>query len=284
MSYDIRKPTSLQLRTPASLQPIPAPVFDGSTDVERFLDQFEAIADHNLWSPEERQLRLTLSLQGPASRGVGGECYEAMCEQLRVQYALSEEVASTLLKDIRQGKNENIYQFAERVTKLVRKAYPGLNDEQRAQQVKREVIAFVPENSQLAWTLRLSPPESLDEVISVIHKYDAFSKQSTRINRVEMEEVKELREQMQKQAADQLASQESMMKQFAAMQSTLLEQLAATQTQIVSMQQEVLASRTSTAAAAKPREVRCYNCNERGHYARECRKPKKSGNDQVQSS
>ena len=158
-----------------------------------------------------------------------------------------------------------------------------MSEEQQAQQVKRELIASVPQNSQLAWTLRLSPPSSLEEVISIINKYNAFSRHDTLINHVETEEVKELKEQLQKQAADQLASQESMMKQFASMQSALLEQLAETQKQIVSVQQQVLAGQ-SPAGANKARELRCYNCNGKGHYARDCRKPKKSGNDEVQTS
>ena len=140
-----RSPEPTEYRSPPPpLQPIPAPLFDGTTDVERFLEQFDAIAEHNRWNSEERRLRLTLSLKGPASRGVGGESYEVMCEQLRVQYALTEEVASAMLKELRPSKNENIYQFAERVTKLVQKAFSELSEEQQAQQVKRELIDSVP--------------------------------------------------------------------------------------------------------------------------------------------
>ena len=52
-----------------SHQPIPAPTFDGSTDVESFISTFEAIAQHNRWTPEEMLLRLQLALKGPACRG-----------------------------------------------------------------------------------------------------------------------------------------------------------------------------------------------------------------------
>ena len=92
-----------------------------------------------------------------------------------------------------------------------------------------------------------------------------------------------LEDQVAKQAAAQLASQEAMMRQFAAMQSNLMEQLMATQKQMVEVQKEVLANLPYKPSSRQ--EVRCFNCQEKGHYARACSKPKKkSGNDEVQAS
>ena len=73
---------------------------------------------------------------------------------LHKQYALTEDVASRLLKDIRRKRNENVFQFSQRVTRLVHKVYPELSTAQQEHQVKRELISTVPQGSQLAWTLR----------------------------------------------------------------------------------------------------------------------------------
>ena len=262
-------------------QAIPAPTFDGTTDVDVFLQQFNEIADHNRWSEVERRLRLGIALRGPATSGIDGETYAIMCEQLHKQYALTEDVASRLLKDIRRERNENIFQFSQRVTQLVRKVYPELSADQQDQQVKRELISTVPQGSQLAWTLRLTPPGSLEEV-DVMNKYETFSEQS-HVSRLGTEKVTALEDQVAKQAAAQLASQEAMMRQFAAMQSNLMEQLMTTQKQMVEVQKEVLANLRSK--PSNRQEVRCFNCHEKGHYARDCSKPKKeSGNDEVQAS
>ena len=230
----------------------------------------------------ERRLRLRIALKGPATRGIDGETYAIMCEQLYKQYALTEDVASRLLKDIKRERNENVFQFSQRVTQLVHKVYPELSTAQQEQQVKRELISTVPQGSQLAWTLRLTPPGSLEEVVDVMNKYETFSGQG-HVGRFGTEEVTALKNQVAKQAADQLASQEAMMKQFAAMQSNLMEQLMATQKQMVEVQKEVLANLQSKPSSRQ--EVRCFNCQEKGHYARACSKPKKeSGNDEVQAS
>ena len=263
-------------------QAIPAPTFDGTTDVEEFLQQFNDIADHIRWGATERRLRLGIALKGTATRGIDGETYAIMCEQLHKQYALTEDVASRLLKDIRRERNENVFQFSQRVTQLVRKVYPELSAAQQDQQVKRELISTVPQGSQLAWTLRLTPPGSLEEVVDVMNKYETFSGQS-HVSRLGTEKVTALEDQVAKQAAAQLASQEAMMRQFAAMQSNLMEQLMTTQKQMVEVQKEVLANLRSK--PSNRQEVRCFNCQEKGHYARACSKPKKkSGNDEVQAS
>ena len=264
-------------------QAIPAPTFDGTTDVEVFLQQFNAIADHNRWGATERRLRLRIALKGTATRGIDGETYAIMCEQLHKQYALTEEVASKLLKDIKRERHENVSQFSQRVTQLVRKVYPELSATQQEQQVKRELISTVPQGSQLAWTLRLTPPGSLEELVDAISKYETFSGQKGYINRMETEEATALKDQIAKQAADQLASQEAMLRQFTAMQSKLMEQMMTTQKQMVEVQKEVLTSLHSKHSSRQ--ELRCYNCQGKGHYARNCKKPKKeSGNDKVQAS
>ena len=263
-------------------QAIPAPTFDGTSDVDVFLQQFNEIADHNRWGEVERRLRLGIALRGPATRGIDGETYAIMCEQLHKQYALTEDVASRLLKDIKRERNENVFQFSQRVTQLVHKVYPELSTAQQEQQVKRELISTVPQGSQLAWTLRLTPPGSLEEVVDVMNKYETFSGQS-HVSRLGTEKVTALEDQVAKQAAAQLASQEAMMRQFAAMQSNLMEQLMTTQKQMVEVQKEVLANLRSK--PSNRQEVRCFNCHEKGHYARDCSKPKKeSGNDEVQAS
>ena len=51
-------------------QAIKAPTFDGTTDVEIFLQQFNAIADHNRWGEVERRLRLGIALKGLLPKGL----------------------------------------------------------------------------------------------------------------------------------------------------------------------------------------------------------------------
>ena len=269
-----------------SQQPIPAPSYDGTTDVEDFLMQFGAIAQHNGWSQDECKLRLSLSLKGSVSRGVNADTYKGMCRQLQQQYAPSNEMATALLKEVKKHASENIYQFAERVRKLVSKALPDLDKGQQQQQVKQELIASVPSGSQLAWTLRLAPPDTVEETVDVIHKFHEFSGSRIKVNRIETDELQDIRNELEKQAAAQRATQEEMFKQFATLQTTMMEQIVATQQKMAAAQQELLTHVVSSKSSGQ-RDNRCFNCNSRGHYARDCRKPRRAtvaGNGDVQSS
>lgn len=284
---DLTAVTELTPSTQARMspKPIPAPTYDGTTDVEEFLGQFEAIAQHNGWSPEECKLRLKLALKGTVGQGVNAVSYKEMCRQLQTQYAPSIDMATALLKSVKRQNSENIYQFTERVRKLIVIALPDLTEKQREQQVKREVITSVSPGSQLAWTLKLAPPATIEETVEIIHKFNEFSGGHCKVNRVESEELLELRKEIEKQSATQKASQEEMFKQFASLQATMMEQMLTAQKQMAATQQEAMAQLMAANTSGQRDAVRCYNCNGRGHYSKECKKPKRvSGNDGVQSS
>ena len=44
------------------LKPIPAPKFDGTSDVRKFLQSFTEVAELNQWSEEERNLHFETSI------------------------------------------------------------------------------------------------------------------------------------------------------------------------------------------------------------------------------
>ena len=126
-----------------SQKPIPAPTFNGTTDVDKFIKTFEAIARHNKWSESEKQLRLQLAIQGLASRSVQGDTCEVMYQQLQTQYRLTTNVANSVLRSLRFTPKDNIYQFGEKVLTLVQKTYPDLSPEQHDTQAKQEVVYAV---------------------------------------------------------------------------------------------------------------------------------------------
>lgn len=264
-------------------QPIPSPVFDGTTNVDNFIATFKAIARHNLWTAEEKLLRLQLALKGPASSGgVQGESCREIFMKLRCQYGLSTDTANALLRNLKLKPKDNIHQFGERVLTLVQKAYPGLTSEQQDHQAKQEVIYSVASIPQLSWTLRLTPPTTLADAVDVIHKYYAHSGLEVGIQKFDTEEVSELKQQLKKQAEEIKVSQQEMMQQFTTLQTSLTQQLVDSQKQLAETQRELLASVTFNRGESRGRpkkDLKCFNCQEVGHFSRSCTKPKKAGND-----
>ena len=66
-------------------KPIPAPKFDGTSDVRKFLQTFAEVAEQNQWDDEERNLHLKLALQGTAADCVQGDTTEQIAESLLTQ-------------------------------------------------------------------------------------------------------------------------------------------------------------------------------------------------------
>ena len=264
-------------------QAIPAPTFDGTGDVDSFIASYEAIATHNGWTEEEKHLRLSMALKGPASRGVHGSTCTETYDNLQCQYSLNSDTANALLRGLRLKTNESIHQFGEKVLKLVQKAYPDLSPKQQDQQAKQEVIYAVAASSQLSWTLRLNPPDTLRDAVDIIHKYHTLHGLDRSVNRVEIEEVEELKLQVSQQAEDFRKSQQEMFEKFAAMQANMTQQIVESQKQLAETQKQMLASRPMRSEPqSSRRDIRCYNCNGMGHISRFCKKPRKSGNEEVQ--
>ena len=72
------------------------------------------------------------------------------------------------------------------------------------------------------------------------------------------------------------ASQTALLKYFAEMQRKFMQQMLDTQKQMAESQQAMMTQLTLTTMRSQQpqREVRCYNCNGRGHVAHYCEKPK----------
>ncbi|XP_069679573.1 adventurous-gliding motility protein Z-like [Periplaneta americana] len=131
-----------ELRTPYSAPAEPSasarhhnvktPKFDGTTSWAIFRRQFEAIAEHNGWTPAEKTTQLLAALQGQASEILhsvpeDGTAAEIMAA-LEGRYGDHQLAAAfrTQLKTRVQQSGESLQEFAMAVEQLAHKALRGL--------------------------------------------------------------------------------------------------------------------------------------------------------------
>lgn len=224
---------------------LPAPKFDGTSDVVQFIQKFEAVADFNGWEDMERQLRFQLAIEGTASQGLLGSTYEEMCKELKARYQLSEGGAAAMLKALRWKPNESIHEFSVHVRKLVDVAYPELDQNQKEARAIKELVTALPSNyNTLSWELNSRPPHSFADAVETIKNYCELNHTSSRINRLGEEDP--LRKIVEAQAAS-------------------IEKLVAAQAELSQQMSKLMAAQSS-----KPRSNKCFKCEKEGHFARNC--------------
>ena len=107
--------------------------YDGSEDLQDFLNQFEITAEINRWSYEDKSLYLASVLTGNA-RSLLSELnhrerrdFSILVERLNARFGCEQraEVFRTQLKTRVRAKNETIPELAQSVKKMTRQAYPS---------------------------------------------------------------------------------------------------------------------------------------------------------------
>ena len=109
--------------------------FDGSTDFDEFLSQFEITSEINGWQYREKSLYLASCLTGDARSLLseldrdGQRDYKTLIEKLANRFGSvnRSEIYRTQLKSRTRNKGEAIPELAQAIKKLVRQAYPGVH-------------------------------------------------------------------------------------------------------------------------------------------------------------
>ena len=92
-------------------KPLPAPKFDGTSTIRKFLQTFAEVAEQNHWDDEERNLRLKLALQGTAADCVQGDTVEQIAESLLTRFQLSREEVRRELGNLKLKSGHDMHKF-----------------------------------------------------------------------------------------------------------------------------------------------------------------------------
>ena len=111
--------------------------FDGETDFDEFLCQFEITCEINTWNYKEKSLYLANCLTGKARCLLNGldhdgrRDYDTLVVKLRNRFGSvnQSEIYRSQLKSRTRNRGETLQELAQAIKTLVRQAYPGVNKE-----------------------------------------------------------------------------------------------------------------------------------------------------------
>ena len=234
-------------------KPIPAPKFDGTSDVRRFLQTFAEVAEQNQWDDEERSLHLKLALQGTAADCVQGDTAEQMVESLLTRFQLSREEARRELRNLKLKTGQDIHKFGNLVMKLVKMADPDLDGEQLDDRATAELVDAIGDRL-LTREFRLQGPINFADAIRRIQQYNADMKVN-RIHRLELSEEEDL---LNTKVTNLTRENETLKKTMEELRKDMTSRL------------DALILRENTPGINPNNRVRCQNCGRIGHPTKDC--------------
>lgn len=158
-----------QQRTQQLQETLQAPIYDGTTDVEDFIDLFSHLAHRLDWPHDLYVLKLKTSLTGQAAEcGRPGDIAE-IYTALRARFGITAAEAKRRLLAMKSGQTDGLRKLADNIKKLTDLAYPDVAQGARAtlalDQFKRCV------STDLSIFMVSRPPLSLNEAVQICGEY-----------------------------------------------------------------------------------------------------------------
>ena len=244
-------------------KPIPAPKFDGTSDIRKFLQTSAEVAEQNQWDEEERTLHLKLALQGTASECVQGDTADEMAQSLLTRFQLSREEARRELRSLKLKPGQDIHKFGNLVMKLVKMADPELEGEQLDDRATAELVDAIGDRF-LTREFRLQGPINFADAIRRIQQYNADMK-INRIHRLELSDPDE--GDLNTKVASLTKENEGLKKTIQQFQKDMSQKL------------DAIISRETATGGTLNNPARCQNCGRLGHLTKDCwgRQPNRPG-------
>lgn len=238
------------------------PQFNGDTDLEVFIKQFNDVSIANRWNEAEKSLHLRLSLSGKAATCSVEDTTEAITVALRNQFGLSLRQARDKLKNLRQKRDQSLQELSTDVNRLIKIAYPSLNPTERLDMAMDAFISAL-DNLDMQRNIQASKPANLMEAIQAAEEFIRLGKNSrSRLSAISEEEGKPDR-------LDQTLTvmKEMMSQQFNAIKD-LTQALMTQQNQTTPTYREEITPAYGRARQER-RPIKCFEC-QGPHMKRNC--------------
>lgn len=226
-----------------------SPTFDGSSDVNFFIRQFEEVAEANDWDRAAARIHLRAALTDTAAACGQAETVEGIINALRARFGMTAREAKAQLVTLRRHPTTKLQEHAELVERLVNVAYadfPRLHKED----MKMDIFHSTLNQPSLQRHLLAVPTPTLEAAIQAGNEYLQIKPSGDAIRQIEEPDVARAN-------SDPL--------------STLMDTVSKLAEEVRTLRSE---RRTDTNRPPRDntnsRATRCYGCNREGHLRRHC--------------
>ncbi|CAG2215540.1 unnamed protein product [Mytilus edulis] len=278
------------------------PFYNGRDPWSAYFMQFELIAEINRWDTDTKAIELVTALKDEAmvyasylspetKRSFFGLC-AAMSNRFG-DHGYPETYRQELHTLRKQGK-ENIHEYASRVEMLVRRSFPTIDVATHSTLSVEYMLRGLPDQS-IAIELLTKRITSMTEAIHQVTLYETYKRgnKDRNIRQLSMQETVDLDEgeddiEIRKVGGKRYVTEERLTQFERGMKNSITQSIAQSLEKVIQTEMAKYNTPQDYDSSAwhnkqvyrdyttKMKNHRCFNCNEDGHYIRDCPKEKRS--------
>lgn len=244
--------------------PFKTPQFEGTGDIEYFIQQFNSVAEANEWEPEAKFLHLREALrEGARDCGRAGTI-DGIFTALRARYGLSPKEARLQLNTLKKRFQTSLQEHATEVQRLTEVAHGELPPQYR------DTLALEAFSSSLgnAYLQRHLLAMNVRDMDSAVRAGNEFLQ--VKVGRPEDRSSVRLLE-------EELDQQVQPVKTAEAETTTLTKALLQLTTQMEKIQSQLNTSQRTARRNSTRSGSKCWGCGKEGHLQRNCPTHSQSG-------
>ena len=255
------------------------PRFSGKEKWDTYIRQFSAIAHNNRWTQQQKLGQLLGALFDEAADFTFDlspdilENYEHLVYSLEQRFRVV-ETRDSLQHQFHSRKlklDENMKQYAASLKSLIIKAFSsGLSNQIREEMLMKQFFDGLCDDEVNFHVKYLKHPQTLDDAVAQVEKYYFYRKKNQFQKKSHVRNITEIHDGNLEEKIQAVKQKESPESEQIKKLAKNVEELTNIVSQLVKSEQSRQKKRDENKSNRNMNDVKCYACNENGHYANSC--------------